>query len=154
MRHQNIGCSQVSVNVILLLNKGHAVSHLQGTAHHQTSPVSACSSMKRMSVWLLVLCNICVRAGQRDRNIPKPGSLPLPQVSSLYPSPRYFTRVLHPGTQLCLLYFLILRAAAIPLPYHRLADYSSDCVSDSIKCCMSHSLMAWPQREIDTTPNE
>lgn len=35
MRYQDVCSSQVSVNVIFLLNEGHAVSHLQGTAHHQ-----------------------------------------------------------------------------------------------------------------------
>lgn len=42
MGHQNVCCSQVSMNVISLLNKGHAISHLRGTAHCQTSPVSVC----------------------------------------------------------------------------------------------------------------
>lgn len=40
VRHQDVGRSQVPVDVILCLNKGHAVSHLQGTAHHQTWPAS------------------------------------------------------------------------------------------------------------------
>lgn len=50
MRNQNVCSSQVSVNVIFLLNKGHAVSHLQGTAHRQKKAVSVCSSMKWTTV--------------------------------------------------------------------------------------------------------
>lgn len=47
MRNQNVGCSQVSMNVVSRFNEGHAISHLQGTAHHQTSPECvACLSMK------------------------------------------------------------------------------------------------------------
>lgn len=41
-------------------------------------------------------------------------------------------------TQLSQLYFLILKAAVLPLPCFRLSAYFSDCVSDSIKHYMSH----------------
>lgn len=41
MRHQDVCCSQVSMDVIFRLNEGHAIGHLQGAAHHQMRPVSA-----------------------------------------------------------------------------------------------------------------
>lgn len=41
MRDQDVCCSQVSMDVISLLNEGHAIGHLQGAAHHQVRPVSA-----------------------------------------------------------------------------------------------------------------
>lgn len=47
MRDENIGSSQISMNVIFLLNKCHAVSHLQGTAQDKRSmSVCVCSSTK------------------------------------------------------------------------------------------------------------
>lgn len=120
MRHQNVGCSQVSMNVIFGLDEGHAVSHLQGAAHHQTNPASVRSSMNLMSVrdtCVIHYCVIFVCVGQTNRKFPKLGSLPLPQVNSLYTLPLYTTQVLHPGAQLCSLYFLVLKAAALPLPH-------------------------------------
>lgn len=37
MRHQDVGCAQVAMDVILRLDEGHAVRHLQGAAHSQTA---------------------------------------------------------------------------------------------------------------------
>lgn len=76
MGHQDVGCSQVSMNVVFCLNEGHAVSHLQGTAHHQTH-VCVCSSMRRRSlreVCLIQCCVIFVCVGQMNKKIPTPGS--------------------------------------------------------------------------------
>lgn len=62
MRHQNIGGSQVSVDVIPLLNEGHAVSHLQGAARHQKSPIVClkCRSVRELPMFQYCVIFVCV----------------------------------------------------------------------------------------------
>lgn len=57
MRDENIGSSQISMNVIFLLNKCHAVSHLQGTAQDKRSmSVCVCVCVQAQNKWLCTAC--------------------------------------------------------------------------------------------------
>lgn len=62
MRDQDVCCSQVSMDVIFLLNEGHAIGHLQGAAHHQMRPVPAVwvffSGLRALQV--ILVCMICL----------------------------------------------------------------------------------------------